>query len=235
MVHDLPMLGKAPGAPVLTSQSPGSSRSRLLKVATLPATERTSVGGIRVTTADRTVVDIARRASFRTSVVTADAALRAGLPAGVLRATAERWATWPYGRRPVDVAAFADARAESPLESIGRVALHHQGVEPPELQVEVWLGGRLLGRVDHLWERHHCVGEADGMGKYDAPGALRAEKQRQEALEQAGFVVVRYDWDDAYRRASELADRVRAAFVTGARTSLDPRIRLVRTRLAAAA
>ena len=228
VVHGLPLLGRPPATPILT-RSGAASGTRFVKVAQLPAGERTMVGGIRTTSLDRTVVDLSRRASLRAGVVAADAALRAGLDVSALQATAERWSAWPYGRRAVAVAEFADGRAESPLESLGRVALHEEGVDPPELQVEVWLGGRLLGRVDHLWEQYGCVGEADGAGKYDAPGVLRAEKLRQELLEQAGFVVVRYDWDDAYRSRGRLADRVRAALARGRPDLLDPRVRLVRT------
>jgi hypothetical protein len=229
VAHHLPVLGAPPKVPVLTREG-APSESRFVKVAELPDTERTVVGAIRTSSLDRTVVDISRRSTFRASVVTADGALRQGLDPVVLMATSQRWSHWPYGRRPVDVAAFADGRAESPLESLGRVALHEQGVEPPELQVEVWLGGVLLARVDHLWEQYAVIGEADGMGKYDDGGALREEKRRQEMLEQVGFGVVRYDWEDAYRRQVQLAARVRAAFSRGRPDLLDPRVRLVRTQ-----
>lgn len=231
VVHDFPMLGRPPTRAVLTRSTGSSARDRFVKVATLAETDRTQIGGIRVTTSDRTVVDIARRASFRSAVVVADAALRSGLAPAKLAATAGRLAHWPYGSKPVVAVAFADGRSESPLESIGRVAMHEQGVELPELQVEVWCGGQLVARVDHLWERHRTIGEADGLGKYEATGALRDEKRRQEWLEQLGFVVVRYGWDDAYRKQSELADRIRNAFTRGAAQSIDPRVRLVRTQV----
>jgi len=229
VAHGLPLLGAPPVVPILTREG-AQSGSRFVKVAQLPQSERVVVNALRSTSLDRSVVDISRGSSFRAAVVTADAALRQGLHPAVLLATAERWSHWPRGRRAVAVALFADGRAESPLESLGRVALHEQGVEPPELQVEVWLGGLLIARVDHLWEELLCIGEADGMGKYDEPGALRAEKRRQEALEQVGFEVVRYDWEDAYRRQAELAGRFRSGFARGHGNVLDPRVRLVRTQ-----
>jgi hypothetical protein len=230
VAHDLPMLGRPPSRPVLTRDGGGSSHDRFLKVATLPAEEVTVVNAVRSTTVDRLLVDVSRRAAFRAAVVTADAALRQGLDPAVLKATAQRWSAWPYGRRPVLVADFADGRAETPIESLGRVALHEQGVDPPELQVEVWLGDALVARVDHLWERYAVIGEADGMLKYDQKDVLREEKRRQERLEQLGLVVVRYDWDDAYRRQWHLAERVRAAFARGRPDSLHPGVRLVRTQ-----
>ena len=57
------------------------------------------------------------------------------------------------------------------------------------------------------------MGEADGARKYDgrAPDALLAEKRRQERLEELGFIVVRWGWDDAVRRPEATADRIRRA------------------------
>src|SRR3954454_18044378 len=153
VAHGLPLLGQPPTVPILTREG-AQSGSRFVKVAQLPEAERVVVDNLRATSLDRSVVDISRGSSFRSSMVTADAALRQGLHPAVLMATAQRWSHWPNGGRSVAVAAFADGRAESPLESLGRVALHEQGVDPPELQVEVWLGGIFLARVDHLWEKH---------------------------------------------------------------------------------
>lgn len=230
LAHNLPMLGRRPPRPILACDRSGrSAHDRFLKVATLPPADRTTIDGIRATTLPRTVVDVARRSSLRAGVVVADAALRGGLDPAVLRAAAAAHAGWPYGRQALRVVQLADGRAESPLESIGRMGLHEQGVEPPELQVEVWLGGRFVARVDHLWEQHHVIGEADGMSKYVESSVLREEKVRQEHLERVGFVVVRYDWDEAYRRPAQLADRFRGAFLRGLRSELDPRVRLVRT------
>ena len=96
--------------------------------------------------------------------------------------------------------------------------------------MEVWLGSVLLARVDHLWEQYAVIGEADGMLKYDGKDALKEEKRRQETLEQLGFVIVRYDWDDAYRKQWQLAARFRAAFERGRPELLHPGVRLVRTQ-----
>jgi hypothetical protein len=230
LVHGLPMLGRRPARPILTRDRTGSSaHDRFLKVAALPAADRTTVDGIRVSTMPRTVVDIARRASLRAGVVVADGALRAGLDPAVLRAAAQAQVGWPYGRQALRVVELADGLAESPLESIGRVGLHEQGLEPPELQVEVSDGWRFVARVDHLWEACRVIGEADGMSKYVDAAALREEKVRQEDLERLGFVIVRYGWDEALRRPAQLAGRFRAAFARGLRSELDPRVRLLRT------
>ena len=112
------------------------------------------------------------------------------------------------------VAAFADGRAENPLETITRLAYRQERLPDPETQVEVWRDGRFIALVDFLFRDQRTVGEADGMGKYDAPGALRAEKRREEDLRRCGLEVVRNTWDEAWERGgrAELAQRMRDAF-----------------------
>lgn len=67
------------------------------------------------------------------------------------------------------------------------------------------------------------VGEADGMAKYDAgPAALRAEKRRQELLEDAGLIVVRWTWADLWAFDPVVA-RLRAAFARAAHPDRPPR------------
>ena len=62
------------------------------------------------------------------------------------------------------------------------------------------------------------VGEADGMEKYDDPErmSLRKDKRRQEALERAGLVVVRWGAADL-DRIEGLVGRLRHAFARGVR------------------
>ena len=218
LVHGLPVLGRPPPVPQLT-RSPrftgDSSAVRALYVAGLPEGAATGRGGIPVTALARTACDVARRADFRGGVVTADAALRAGLDREELIAVAHSCRGWPGGARAVRAAAFADGRAETPLESITRVAYDLEGLPPPETQVEVRApDGHLVGLVDFLWRAQRTVGEADGMLKYDEAGALRREKLREEDLRGCGLEVVRNIWDDAWTPTGrrELGRRARQAF-----------------------
>jgi very-short-patch-repair endonuclease len=119
-------------------------------------------------------------------------------------------------RRAREVVSFADGRAESPLESISRVAFREMGLPVPELQVP--LGVPPVGIVDFYWEDYGVVGEADGLLKYadEAPDSLRAEKLRQEALEDLGFIVVRWTWEQIWRQPDWVEMRLRKAFRKGA-------------------
>ncbi len=232
LVHALPVLGRPPRVPQLTrpprfcgdsSDHPG------LHVAALDAADLTTVGGVCVTSPARTVSDVARTTSFREGVVAADAALRAGLEDDDLRAAAARCSRWPGGRTATAVAAFADGRTETPLESITRVAYATQGLPPPQTQIELYdPDGHFVALVDFLWLGQRVVGEADGMGKYDAPGAGRLEKQRELRIERCGFAVVRNTWDDAWSPAQQrlLAARVRETFELAARRPVVPGVRV---------
>jgi very-short-patch-repair endonuclease len=91
------------------------------------------------------------------------------------------------------------------------------GLPAPELQVALG-GASPVGIVDFYWEDFGVIGEADGLLKYDdAPDALRAEKLRQEALENLGFIVVRWTWEEIWRRPDVVEARLRNAFRRGAR------------------
>jgi hypothetical protein len=190
----------------------------------LPPGHLAYVDGVPATSPARTVVDLARWVSFRSGVVIADSALRTG----VSREDAERVAAecrrWPGVCKAKEVIAFADGRAATPLESISRVALHEMGLPAPELQVPlVWDDfGNPTTIVDFYWEKFRVVGEADGLLKYDPENdeerdALRREKLRQEELEQLGFIVVRWTWDQIWRRPDWVAMRIRRAMSRRAR------------------
>jgi len=171
IVHGLPLLGFAPTAVQLTRDRTTTrvrSNSRHRHINALPQEERTLVDGLPVTTVARTVWDIARRESFRSAVVVTDAALRSGLDRAELVALTESHRGWPGVRRAKAVIAFADGRAESPLESLGRVTCREESLPLFEPQVEIWIDGERVARVDGLWRGRLVVFEGDGGVKFDA-------------------------------------------------------------------
>lgn len=219
-VWDVP-LGKVQ---VTRARSTGARNGPSVRVHSAPmdASEVVLLGGVRATSAARTVVDLARRSSFEAAVVTADAALRAGLvtreslDCALLRATG--WRGVPAARR---VIAFADGRSESVGESRSRVAIWHAGLLPPTPQWEVWHRGILLGRVDFAWPERRLVAEFDGRVKYGRlllsgqhPGdVVFAEKLREDAIRAAGFAVKRWTWHDLTDFAPTAA-RIRESLAT---------------------
>jgi len=191
--------------------------------ARLPPDDVTEVGGVLVTTLERTVVDLARTLPVEQAVAAGDAALRRGAHQQRLVEVLERargWPGLPVARR---VVAFLDARSESAGESASRVVLHRIGLPPSELQlVVVDEHGHVVARCDFGWRQHRTVGEFDGRVKYGRllrPGqrvedVVYAEKRREDAVRDCGEQVVRWGWMDLQRPPS-LAARLQRAFVRG--------------------
>ena len=234
VVHDLPLLGRLPWPPELTREPRREDdRSSVphLRVAALPTDQRTTFGGVPVVTAARAVVDVGRTAPLRDAVVAADAVLRRGTAPTELARVAASCAGWPGALALPAVLAAADGRAETPIESLTRLAYAEQGLPAPQPQVQVFApDGSFVGLVDFLWQDQRVVGEADGMAKYDRPGALREEKLREGWLRRCGIEVVRNNWDDVWRPAGrrDLGERVRAGF---AYSSTRPVVEGVRFRV----
>ena len=94
----------------------------------------------------------------------------------------------PVARRVVE---RAHPGADSWFESSSRWWLLEAGLPTPELQ-KCFCDERgiLRARVDMWFPVHRTVGEADGAGKYDEPGSLFQEKQREDWLRDAQRVEV---------------------------------------------
>lgn len=216
LVHSVPLLGGDPVVPELSVEPTNGTtivgahihRATLepLDVVSTPAGLATSVG--------RTVIDLGRRYGTKSMVVAADAALHAHrIRPQDLEDVAVRCWNWPGIRRATSGLHLVDKRAESPLESVSRLAIRSMPIPQPVPQVQI-LGptGRPIGRVDFYWDEFGVAGEADGLLKYRDAGALTTEKLRQERLEELGVLVVRWGWDEVTRVPTVLEARLRRAF-----------------------
>ncbi|MCW2668762.1 MAG: hypothetical protein JWO27_659 [Frankiales bacterium] len=231
--HGLSHLGVQPTVPqLLGAKGRAKARSRHERIATLPVEDVALLEGFRATSLERTVVDVCRKETFRGAVVIADSALRSGADLAVACAVGGRCEGWPGGSGIAPVLRFADGRAETPLESISRVAMLWCGLPAPELQVEVYRGRQLLGRVDFLWRAYNLVGECDGLVKYTDTDTVVREKLREEGLTSHGLEVVRWNWDHAWR-SEEMERRIRRGMAQGQGRQCDPELRFVSTTVPA--
>ncbi len=170
-----------------------------------------------VTSVERTVVDLARALPFVAGVVTADSALfNKKTTAGRLYRVLGDCARWPGITKATQVVDFSHPLAESPLESISRVAFRDGGLPPPVLQA--WIAGRrgTIGRVDFLWEEQRTIAEADGAMKYADPDRARLQLRRDTELREAGFEVVHFTWRDIVGRPGHVIAQIETAFARSA-------------------
>jgi hypothetical protein len=182
--------------------------------AVLPSAHLASGYGIKLTTAARTVVDLARSLPYLEGVASADSALHQRLTtkAELRRALTDcaSWAGIGQARRVVE---FSNERAESVFESAARVIFAEAGLTPPQLQIDIVDDAfRFIGRVDFLWQEHQTIVEADGMEKYEDPQQARDQIRRDIRLRDAGYKVVHLTWAELFGDQARVIARIRKAF-----------------------
>lgn len=158
------------GPPERTATAPPGLRLHGLKLSDV---ELTDIGGLRTTTAERTVVDLARAAGGMDALAVVDAALRMRVcTAGTLASQLDVQRGQRGIVRARDVIARGDGRAESPMESRLRWRILAAGLPSPELQWSIDDGfGRQRYRLDLAWPQWRVAVEYDG--------AVHLDRERQ--------------------------------------------------------
>lgn len=212
VLHGLPLLRSRHGAVTIVRPASNGRRSTLLHArrAALGPGEVVEIDGIRVTSLERTVRDLAETLPFGEAIMAGDAAVRMGMDPGRVRADGRS------RRRIGRVRDALDGRAESAGESLSRAIMLEAGLPEPELQFEVRTA-ELLARTDFAWPGRRVLAEFDGAVKYrgeldgrSAEEAIMAEKRREWALRELGYEVVRWDWA-ALREPERLVRRLSTA------------------------
>ncbi|MGY1837025.1 type IV toxin-antitoxin system AbiEi family antitoxin domain-containing protein [Blastococcus sp. SYSU DS0510] len=178
-----------------------------IAAAALPADDVVDTGPFRVTGVARTLVDCARELLVADAVVAFDAAIfrkqvrRRELTTAVLQQS--HWLGIGGAARALGL---ADGRAESPLESRGRLALLDAGLPRPELQVDLHGPRGFVARVDAWFEDAGVAVEFDGRIKYEDPHGGRTpaevawrEKRREDRIRDLDVRVVRVVDEDLPR------------------------------------
>jgi predicted transcriptional regulator of viral defense system len=156
-------------------------------------------GPLRLTSVGRTLLDCARTWDLDDAVVAMDAGLLAdAVTAQQLGQGLAALRGWRGAARAARAVALADGRAESPLETRGRLRIVGAGLPTPELQVEIRAGGKLVGVVDAWFEDAAVAVEFDGRVKYTDPWRGRSpdrvlweEKRREDELRSLDIRIVR--------------------------------------------
>jgi hypothetical protein len=146
--------------------------------------------GVRVTTALRTALELARTEPPEEAVVCLDQFLRAGLlTLDALRAAAAEL-TGPGCRRIRRAVVLADGLAESPQETRLRLVLHASRLAKPIAQHKVFgADGRFVARVDFGWPDARVAVEYEGVWPGN-PQSVARNRRRLDELRAAGWTVV---------------------------------------------
>lgn len=162
-----------------------------------------------VTSRERTLIDCLRREPRDSALAVADSALRDGFPRARLLAIG-RDARGPGSPQVRELSRAADGRAANPFESVLRdIARHVEGLRVVP-QVSIRDPG-FLGRPDLVDERLRIVLEADSFEWHGGREALARDARRYNALTVAGWLVLRFGWEDVMFRPREVAAVLRAA------------------------
>ncbi len=167
----------------------------------LPGEHLETSQGLPTTNDVRTALDVARHQPLAAALVVADHVLARGTPKALLREALLDSNDHPGSRAAARVVLLADGRSESVGESMARLAFDAVDLAPDELQLSI-ATDRGSYRTDFAWTRWRVVGEFDGRIKYGrllGPGettqdVLGRERQRELAIERAGWIVVRFTW-----------------------------------------
>jgi hypothetical protein len=196
-----------------------SGRGYRVARATLPPGDVGRFLRFQATSPARTLIDCAREWSLEDAVVAFDAAMHARavdreeLTAAVM--AARHWVGVGVAARALSL---ADGRAESPLESRGRLRLVGSGLPVPDLQVELHAPGGFAARIDAWYEEAAVALEFDGRVKYTDPRGGRSpgqvlweEKRREDRIRDLDVRVLRIAradlgsaWPAVVRRLSDL-------------------------------
>jgi very-short-patch-repair endonuclease len=155
--------------------------------------ETTSVEGVPVTTAERTLVDVTGLLRTRALEQALAEALAIGVasPARVLRILDRH----PGARGAARLRALLEgdaplARTRSAAEEKLLRLIRRAGLPAPQTNV------RVHGyEVDFFWPAHRLVVEVDGYASHGAKSRFRRDRRRDTELAAAGLTCVRFTWD----------------------------------------
>jgi very-short-patch-repair endonuclease len=174
------------------------------------------IGGMRVTSASRTVIDLARLRVPTTELEAAiDSAVRLGLSSPVV--LAERLAALRgrgrWGCRRLDEL-LVDSGGHSVLERAFLRLVREGGLPRPRCQAVHEVRGHTFARVDFLFEPFDLVVEVNGRRGHASDADRAKDAQRRNELQALGRTVFEFTYLQVTRRGWHVLDQLRRHLVT---------------------
>ncbi|MDQ4212305.1 hypothetical protein [Microbacterium capsulatum] len=196
VLHGLPLYRLAPAnvhTAILGARHGRTRAGTMQHNVEVPADDIVEIDGIRCTSLDRTILDLACTVAETTATAASDAAVRGEAVVGHVQ-DPEYAAAWharmaerarlsraPGIRRARWIVDFADGRAQLPGESVSRLHLHRLGYRGVLPQVHVRGSEGDDYWMDFAFPRSRTFGEFDGRGKY-LDDDLRGERTAEQAV-----------------------------------------------------
>jgi very-short-patch-repair endonuclease len=178
----------------------------------IPTADLATVDGLPVTTVLRTLLDLCRHLPLQEAVASVDSALRNGLVSVEELTRALRDLPAGRGRQRVARALrLMDPASGSVLESVCRVLMAERSLPRPETQYVVRRAGRWVGRFDFAWPDLRLIVETDGFAFHSDRAAYRKDRRRLNSLQLAGWVVLRFSWEDVLHHPDYVVECISAA------------------------
>lgn len=182
---------------------------------TLPRLDVIRVGGWPVTTATRTVIDLARlRLSPRRIAAAIDSAVRnqQSSPITLERRLGEIRSSGRWGVRLID-RLLPDSGGHSPLERRFLELVRESGLPRPRTQVVYRDGKRTFARVDFLFEEAGVVVEVSGWRGHASDDERAKDARRRNELQALGLVVIEFTRADVDERPGYVVGTLRRLLV----------------------
>ena len=217
LIHGIPIPPRLAASTVLHITTPAPARAphatglrghRL----TIDPRDLTILGGIRLSTPERTWCDLATQVPFADLVAAGDFIVHSSpddLALERLEASRKRQRS-PRGRGLLVAAIpLLDGESESPQESVLRVLLIQAGFRSIVIQQKVFtINGEFIARTDFSLADHNLVLEYQGDYHRKSKTQYRADMTRRARLEAEGRRVMELNADDL-KDPIELAARIR--------------------------
>jgi very-short-patch-repair endonuclease len=200
-------------------------RSRIEIHATpIPRDERSVVGGIPVTSAARTILDLAgcasgrRRPPTRVSRHEVERAVNQMEVLGLRDTLGVPELLRRYPRRPGSALLrnlLADPERASgvtatDLEDVFLGLVGRSRLPPPRINADLALGGRFI-RPDFMWPDRRLIVETDGRGAHGPWRAVERDHERDRLLLAGGWRVMRVTWRQLHDTPQDVARDLRRA------------------------
>jgi hypothetical protein len=202
---------RLPEVTVVRSRTPFHPNLRAHRTGRLDALDVESWNGIPITSPARTLIDLAPWLTERRlrRIVRRAQALRLVTVEQIVDALRRH-----RGRRGIRrlarVIATGSAPTRSVLEDVVLDLILAAGIEHPDVNVPLMLGGRTIV-PDFRWPGEQLVVEADGAAWHDHKLAREDDAERQAVLEAHGERVLRITWGQAVSKPVETIARLHAA------------------------